>query len=326
MTAALGLLVALSIPLDGVALTPHYEARAEGLTFDSLVDSAAAAGAPNLSVVVQWAQRDVHATDIAPDPVHTQNDEVVRRMIRRARARGMGVMLFPILWVERRGPGAWRGTLAPLDRSAWWASYSSFILHYARMAAEERVRVFSVGSELASMERDDGRWRALIGQVRAVFPGPLLYSANWDHYARTPFWDALDLVGITGYYRLADPGNHEPTLADMQARWALIREHLELWLERAGKRLVITELGYASLDGVASHPWDYTAGQQVDLEEQRLCFEAFASAWRGAESLAGVFFWNWWGPGGPTDTWYTPRGKPAEAVLRAWFAARRAGN
>ena len=35
--------------------------------------------------------------------------------------------------------------------------------------------------------------------------------------------------------------------------------------------------------------------------------------------LAGALFWNWWGPGGPEDRWYTPKGKPAEAVLRRWF-------
>ncbi len=324
MTALwLGLSLALVVPVDGVALTPHYEHRAEGLTFDGLVDDAAAAGAPTLSVVVQWSQPHITSHEIEPHPIHSQRDDVVRRIIRRARARGMAVLVFPILWVEHRAPGAWRGTLAPDDRAAWWRAYRRFILHYAELAAEERAALLSVGSELSSMERDAAAWRALIADVRARYSGRLLYSANWDHYAWVPFWDALDLVGITGYYRLAEVGRFDPPVADLVARWALIREHLGLWLQTVDRPLVITELGYPSVDGAAQAPWDYTGAQPVDLEEQRRCFQAFYEVWADAPELAGVFFWNWWGPGGPTDRWYTPRGKPAMHVVDWWYGGSR---
>jgi len=76
-------------------------------------------------------------------------------------------------------------------------------------------------------------------------------------------------------------------------------------------------------DGAASRPWDYTVRAPVDLEEQRRCYAAFVDAWRGA-ALAGVYFWDWSGPGGASDAHYTPRGKPAEAVVRRWFAEREA--
>jgi len=35
--------------------------------------------------------------------------------------------------------------------------------------------------------------------------------------------------------------------------------------------------------------------------------------------LEGVYFYLWWGAGGPEDKDYTPRGKGAEAVIRDWF-------
>ncbi|MEZ4464125.1 MAG: hypothetical protein R3F60_12720 [bacterium] len=39
-------------PIDGIALSPHYENPAEGLTFDQMVDEIAETGASHLSVVV----------------------------------------------------------------------------------------------------------------------------------------------------------------------------------------------------------------------------------------------------------------------------------
>lgn len=327
MTGALLILALLGAPptpgfgpIDGIALSPHYENPAEGLTFDQMIDEIAATGASHVSIVVQWGQVDARATEIGPHPKETQPDDVVRRMIRRAHGRGLRVLLFPILWVEARAIGEWRGTLQPADRAAWWASYRAFILHYARMAAEERVEQYSVGSELAAMEGETAAWRALIAAVRAVYRGQLLYSANWDHYAEVQFWDALDYVGLTGYYRLAE--GTAPTRAELLAAWGKVRLLLLDWLEAIDRPLIFTEVGYPSLDGAARAPWDYTGDRDVDLAEQAECLAAFSETWVDEPRLAGVFFWNWWGPGGPTDRWYTLKGKPALDVVRRWIQRR----
>jgi hypothetical protein len=73
------------------------------------------------------------------------------------------------------------------------------------------------------------------------------------------------------------------------------------------------------MDGAAVHPWDYTLSAPPDLEEQRRAFSAFVKVWSEVSRLAGVFFWDWYGAGGPTDTRYTPRGKPAAGVIRRWY-------
>lgn len=307
--------------INGVALTPHFEDAARGLDFDRMVDEIAALGASHVSIVVQWSQRDVRATSIAPHPTESQPDAVIRRLMRRARAKGLEVMVFPILWVEQRALGEWRGTLKPQDEPAWWRAYRRFILHYADLAAAEGASVFSVGSELASLESRTERWRALIADVRSRFGGRVLYSANWDHYAEVTFWDQVDLIGLTGYYRLTE--SKTPTGAELNLAWAAVRDTLVRWQATHAKPLVFTELGYPSSDGAARSPWDYTTGAPVDLEEQRLCYEAFYAAWIREPALGGVVFWNWWGPGGPKDGYYTPRGKPAEEVIRRWFKRRR---
>ena len=49
------------------------------------------------------------------------------------------------------------------------------------------------------------------------------------------------------------------------------------------------------------------------------CYEAFRRVWNGERRLAGVYFWNWFGWGGPTSKEYTPRNKPAEREVAKWY-------
>lgn len=309
--------------LNGIALSLYYEGPGPELTYEKMIDRIAAAGAPAVSIVAQWAQPDVLASEIRPHPRETTPDAELRRVIRYARSRGLRVLLFPILWVEQRAIGQWRGTLKPADPERWWASYRRFIGHYARLAAEERVEALSVGSEFASLEGETARWHRIIDETRAVFSGQLIYSANWDHYREVTFWDRLDAIGLTGYYRLVPehaPGS-DPDLATLTAAWQRIRTELLAWRATVDRPLIFTELGYPSADGAAFSPWDYTGTRAIDHEEQRRCFEAFSAVWGDTAELAGVFFWNGWGPIDGRNTWYTFWGKPAEAVVRRWFAA-----
>ncbi len=70
------------------------------------------------------------------------------------------------------------------------------------------------------------------------------------------------------------------------------------------------------------HPWAELAQARVDLQAQRVCYEAFAKVWNDEPALTGVYFWNWSdGPGGDNDNSYTPRNKPAMKVIQAWFGA-----
>jgi hypothetical protein len=314
-----GLLLALLLaapPVRGLAVAPHFEPGRDPEVMKARVDEIADLGSTHVSVVVQWSQNDTRSVEIAPFRYGTVDDDV-RRVIREARARGMGVMVFPILRLVFRGQGEWRGTLQPTDREAWWRGYRRFILHYADLAAEEHADILSVGSELVSMEADVDRWRALIADVRARFPGRLTYSANWDHFRLVPFWDLLDYVGVNAYNELTN--DNAAGEGDLAQAWRRIRDDVVSWARPLGRKLLFTEVGYPSLDGGACYPWDYTRKADFDGEEQRRAYAAFESAWDGVPELGGVFFWIWAGDGGQGDTGYTPRGKPAADVLRAWF-------
>ena len=229
-------------------------------------------------------------------------------------------MVFPILWVEQRGPGKWRGTLRPARIDAWWSAYERFILHYAGLAAAGGAEWLSVGSELGSTEAWQQRWFHLIGRVRRVYRGKLTYSANWDHYRHVSFWRRLDAAGVNGYWALTS--DRDASRAAMESRWRRVATTLRRHAADLDKPLLLTEVGYLSRDGGAVAPWDYGRDAPIDLEEQRRAYAAFARAWIATGGLEGVYFWTWDGGGGRRDGGYTPRGKPAEAVLRRFFAER----
>jgi len=302
----------------GVALGLFSEDA--GFSYRPLLDEIRATGADHVELVVAWYLTDVHATAVHDHPRYTAPEGAIARAIDDAHAAGLEVFLFPILRLEEQhAPDEWRGTLAPSDRGAFFASYTARIVALARLCRERRVALLSVGSELSTLDGDRPAWQRL---VAAVYRGPLTYSGNWDHYDKVAIYDLLDVAGLCGYFRLAEGGATGDE--DLRRRWASLRSELERFAARVGRPLLFTEVGYLSQRGAAAWPWNEGATEPVDLEEQRRCYAAFRQVWQGAPPslLAGVYFWNWYGWGGPRSAGYTPRGKPALDEIRAYFRGR----
>ncbi len=311
-------MIPLLLFIRAVALAPHFEGERDPAQLEQMLDEISALGADHLSLIVQWAQADIYSAEIAPYPWGTDDVEI-RRLIRSAKKRGLKVLLFPILKVEKEGPGEWRGRLAPKDPEAWWYAYRAFILHYAELGAQEGVGLLSVGSELGSMESARDRWLSLIRAVRARFSGQLLYSANWDHYTQVSFWSALDIAGVSAYFPLSSA--LEPSLEDLKRSWSLIRDGLRLWAKFVGKPLIFTELGYRSLKGTAQRPYHYSSGAQRDDQAQFQAWRAFVEVWQREPTLSGLVLWIW-SRDGPTG--YCPKGRPAEELIRDFFKQAQA--
>lgn len=271
-----------------------------------------------LCLAVRGMQENVKSSRVFIDHLTTPTPETLVAVIQAARKRGMQVLLLPIvlLW-DTDSDDDWRGEIAPRRWDRWWESYERFIVHYARLAEEGGAEMFSVGSELISTETRRNDWAKVIRAVRGVYSGQLLYSANWDHYTVVSFWDQLDLVGMTAYHTLTTKS--QPSLTDLRSAWARIKEQILAWQRGVGRRIVFTEVGYASQDGCARAPWNYYASRQVDLEEQYLCLRAFFETWYDEPAVAATCIWKWEGEGGETDLGYTPRGKPSEVLLRRWL-------
>ena len=254
----------------------------------------------------------------------TPPDAYLKAMTRQARRRHMAVTLVPAIDDARLGPDYWRGTIKPVDRAAWFASYGAVMRHYARLARSIRAASLSVGIELESMSAYNREWTELVRSVRRVFHGRVTYSVNWSSISegRHPAWLAkLDSIGLDSYFPL-DVAS-QPTIADLLgalgARWAS-----PLATFRAaypGRRVVITEVGVRSEMGAAHSPYRWDNHTTVDLEGQRRYYAAYCS-WARANHLGGIYWWfaDLNVPRGPvSDRTYNPLGKPAEQQVARCF-------
>jgi hypothetical protein len=305
----------------GIALGIH-RASAGMSYYRASLDEMAALGATHLSIPVYFFQDSVYSVVLFPNPTDgtppEQHDRVVREVVEYAHRLGMKVLLAPIVDIAHPAGKAWRGVIAPKDWTAWFDSYRAFLTHYARMAEDLDVEFMSVGIELISTEHHTDQWLETIQAVRKVYRGQLTYSANWDHYQDIAFWDALDFLGVSGYFELTAGAN--PTVEDLVRGWGPVKKELRAWQARWNKPLLFVEIGYTSQEGAGSRPWDYTARAPLNLEEQRRCYEALRRAWENEPDFAGLYLWIWEpDKRGANDAGYAFAGKPAEAVVRAWY-------
>lgn len=256
-----------------------------------------------------------------------ESDDRIRNQITDAHALGIKVLLKPHLWIGR---GAWCGEINPGTPERWtrfFASYERFLLHYAELAQGAGADMMTVGVELCSTTaRFADRWRELIAKTRTLYKGPLVYAANWDEVGRVPFWDSLDFIGVQFYAPLAE--GPESTEAAMARR---LSGHLDALLQvarRVRRSILFTEVGYKSIRGTAVQPhlWPehLPSGGAVtaDGAAQAQAYRVFFDGIRQRDWVAGVYVWKWFSnPESPEEdaTGFSPRGKPAEAVLRAAF-------
>ena len=215
------------------------------------------------------------------------------------------------------GEDKWRGVIEPSDLNQFWLNYDSFLAHYLDIAEVSSVEIFAVGSELGSTEVHTQAWRRIIANARGRFRGFLTYSVNWDHFRVPRFFDALDLVGITGYFSLTE--KDDPTVDELAVAWRRVGRDVKSLADRVDGPVFFTELGYASQDGINKNPWNYFINRErIDLQEQKDCFEAFLRVARELDWLDGAYFYDYFENGGPQDHTYSPRGKPAMDVWRQW--------
>lgn len=306
-----------------------------------MIDEIADLGANTVLLTTSGYMEHAKAQAIMIDARKTPSRPELVRIIRHARERDLKVILMPIVLLSHPRGSEWRGVIEPPNWNEWWREYTEFIEWYADAAREGDAQVLIVGSELVSTERSTAQWRKVIEAARARFPGQLGYSANWDHYRPVQFWDQLDVVCMTSYYKLArDEGADLETLIKA---WMPIKAEVLGWANEIGKPLILTEVGWCSQEGAAVQPWNYyrqDVATPAGLEEQRRLYLAFVQAWFGvptdadvpptpaaalekaAPGLDGVIWWEWTeGACGPDDYGYCPKNKPAEKVLRKFLNA-----
>jgi hypothetical protein len=203
------------------------------------------------------------------------------------------------------------------------------ICHYAVIAQRLNVDLFVIGLEYEKTTRGRERdWRRIIRSVRAFYKGPITYAAHGlDEAEKIDFWDSLDVIGINTYFPLTN--KKDPALDELKLSWASYRTNLAL-LSRcnANKKILITEVGYSSVDGTAERPYEwFKNGSLVDEQEQADCYEAMFSELQQAPWLQGMFIWKYKiGVTPPENSreasegYFVFQNKRAEAVIQKYYS------
>ncbi|WP_060905558.1 glycoside hydrolase family 113 [Streptomyces scabiei] len=238
-----------------------------------------------------------------------------------AAAAGLRITLRPLLDEQSlvaRDPLAWRGSLAPADRAAWFRSYEAFLAPYLTLAARHHASTFVIGAELTSLE-DDPRWRSVVAAAHKSFPGELSYDANWDNYVSRHVPVPVDHLGVDAYFPLTRLGD-DASVAEIAEGW-------QRWLDRksTGKlpRIILSEVGIIAENGAYRHPAVWTGGGKLNPTVQQRWFEAACKVARDRD-MAGLYWWNLdfhadAAAGAPAGSHTSFFGRPAEAAIASCF-------
>ena len=242
-------------------------------------------------------------------PGGMESSEDIEAITALAHQRGIKVLLKPQLWTRSGFPGNIDFPL-PAERVQWFIAYRKFLEYYATLAAKIHADLFSVGVELGKMTPYESEWRALIARARALYPGPLVYSATQGpEFETIRFWDALDYIGLNEYYPLPD----DLATGDLVQKVAAIHAKFT-------RPVIFTEAGFPSFERPNRAPWDETPRAIVPAEQAR-CYEAVLKAFYMQPWFQGMYWWKVGtnGFGGPEDGSHTPWGKPAMDVVKRWY-------
>ncbi|MER6674309.1 hypothetical protein [Streptomyces sp. NPDC000983] len=305
--------------IRGITLPSWYRTDYDSPDADRYLRDIHATGARWVTFTPTWYQK--HPADSAVGRTEeTADDASLRRIVERAHALGLKVMIKP--HVDLPGDVD-RAEIRPRDRAAWFASYRRLITHYAALAADTGTEMLAVGTELAGVSGDRDAWREVVTAVRERYDGTLTYAANYDEYRHIRFWRDLDLIGIDAYWPLSD----RPTDSGDRLRraWKPIGESLAAYSREQGRRILFTEAGYVSQHGTTTAPYDWTVSTRPGAAEQAAAYRALLDTFTGRPWWAGVCWWMWddWPDSAetPAHLAYTPHGKPAERVLKEAWAA-----
>ena len=285
-----------------------------------------ATGMNTVEIDVWWEAPSAHADTVEPF-VGTVPDSVLESEISVARAAGLSVVLTPLIYCNGC-LGQFRGVLAPAHAQAFFASYSSFIDHFAGLAQASGVSTLFVGSEMSSVEAYTAGWLSVIAGARRAFHGTLAYEEDWSVLGQARFLGAVDEIGVSAYFPL--DGSASPSLGQLLHDWrssSMAAWRGRNWVSalaqlsaRFHRPILFGESGYLSGDYAAAQPFlDYYSTPNEGLQAN--LYQALLETFEGYSWWKGVIWWDWSGvPDGPAANGRTFAGKTAQVMLTCWYA------
>jgi hypothetical protein len=236
--------------------------------------------------------------------------------------------------------------LTPEFWNAWFAAYEKHIVTQAELAARNNMDLLVVGDfrlqpsfpgEPNAPPDADARWRNVINAVRAHFKGPIAFDllmgqSVWPNPPQ--FLDAVDVIRLFWWAPLS--GGPAPSVSELALNAGGLLDAHSLPLQQRFQRGVLIVAAYYSADGANTQCLKRDDGQchsfedfdpsrpdttryPMDLQEQADVYNGLLTAVNTRAYLAGFFTFGYNPVAALRDKSLSVRGKPAEAVLAAWY-------
>ena len=269
-------------------------------------------------------------------------DAEIRHAIDLARQNKLKIILKPVVNCK---DGTWRGFIdfkvpdgsrSDIEQwNKWFASFKMFLEHYAKIAEETKCDMLCLGCEMGTSERFITQWRGLIADIRKVYTGPITYNANHGNEEKVAWWDAVDIIGMSGYYPIGADMNkpnddpckvpNDSSVEGMKKRWGPIKQKLKYVSKKFDRPVFFIEIGVCSVKGNTSFPWLHPYNNAIyDGNEQARFYQAAMESFWDEPWFFGFVWWDW--PAnlypvdkGAADTGFCIYGKPAEKLIREWY-------
>lgn len=241
-------------------------------------------GADYVTFVPNGIQDTAQSEQIDFRSMCTCGDEELVRMIAYAHDQGIRVALKPTVNCKN---GTWRAHINFFDIDVpcepkwcnWFASYTEFQLHYARIAEKTGCEMFLPGCEMVMAERRESQWRALIGDIRKEYHGILAYNTDKYQEDHVTWWDCVDMISSSGYYPAQD--------------WEKELDRIEKVVRKFQKPFFFAEVGCMSVEGASKVPNDWSIKARIHPQEQAFWYENMFRAVQKRDWVQGTVIWSW---------------------------------
>lgn len=284
-------------------------------TYESLRVMVENTHANTVILVPNGLQDTAHTEEIVFDNEANVSDDELKKLIVYAQSLGLRVFLKPTANCKN---GTWRAFIRFFDEdvpcepkwSNWFASYTRFQLHYAKIAEEMGCEMFIAGCEMVMTEHREAEWRKLIADIKEVYHGLVSYNTDKYQEHNVKWWDCVDVISSSGYYPIHD--------------WENQLDRIEKVVKKFDKPFFFAESGCMSTKGSNLVPNDWTVKGEVDLQGQADWYQAMFDAIAKRDWVNGLALWSWDGhlykdAAAKEHLYYEIYKKPAEGVVDVFY-------
>jgi hypothetical protein len=290
-----------------------------------IIDYAISLNANSVAVTFPFFTYGITSDTVYAKPTVTPSPSHIAIFLAAAAKAHIRVTLRPVLdenALRAQSPQAWRGSIEPQDRAAWFRSYRKLLLPYVAAAQAGHAATFVLGTELLSLEGAP-QWPGLVGSLGSVYGGELTYDENYDEFAWGSAHPPVPSHNVDAYPQLGLPDN--ASVASLTQGW-------DAWLgahplsER--RELILSEIGIDAVAGSYQNPWAWfrRTTRPIDTRVQAAWYQAVCDA-VSAEQIGGGIYWyevNFDASPGDPSPFESDRltflDRPAQQVIRNCFA------